>query len=67
MKIGCTQPRRVAAMSVAARVAQETAVKLGNEVGHVGIHLESFVLTGISHPTELLLSHPLFIYLFIYG
>ncbi|XP_046895351.1 pre-mRNA-splicing factor ATP-dependent RNA helicase DHX16 isoform X2 [Hypomesus transpacificus] len=34
MKIGCTQPRRVAAMSVAARVAQEAAVKLGNEVGY---------------------------------
>lgn len=32
MKLGCTQPRRVAAMSVAARVAQEMAVKLGNEV-----------------------------------
>ncbi len=32
MKIGCTQPRRVAAMSVAARVAQEMTVKLGNEV-----------------------------------
>ncbi len=30
--VGCTQPRRVAAMSVAARVAQEMAVKLGNEV-----------------------------------
>ncbi|XP_059495395.1 pre-mRNA-splicing factor ATP-dependent RNA helicase DHX16 isoform X2 [Stegostoma tigrinum] len=34
MKIGCTQPRRVAAMSVAARVAQEIGVKLGNEVGY---------------------------------
>ncbi|XP_077064089.1 pre-mRNA-splicing factor ATP-dependent RNA helicase DHX16 [Siphateles boraxobius] len=34
MKIGCTQPRRVAAMSVAARVAQEMNVKLGNEVGY---------------------------------
>ncbi|KAG9472399.1 hypothetical protein GDO78_019824 [Eleutherodactylus coqui] len=34
MKIGCTQPRRVAAMSVASRVAQEMAVKLGNEVGY---------------------------------
>lgn len=33
-KIGCTQPRRVAAMSVAARVAQELGVKLGNEVGY---------------------------------
>lgn len=33
-KIGCTQPRRVAAMSVAKRVADEMAVKLGNEVGY---------------------------------
>ena len=33
-KIGCTQPRRVAAMSVAARVAQEMGVKLGCEVGY---------------------------------
>ncbi|KAI1501929.1 P-loop containing nucleoside triphosphate hydrolase protein [Biscogniauxia marginata] len=33
-KIGCTQPRRVAAMSVAARVAEEMGVKVGNEVGY---------------------------------
>ncbi|KAG6410252.1 hypothetical protein SASPL_128305 [Salvia splendens] len=33
-KIGCTQPRRVAAMSVAARVSQELGVKLGHEVGY---------------------------------
>lgn len=33
-KIGCTQPRRVAAMSVASRVAQEMGKKLGNEVGY---------------------------------
>ncbi|OUZ99232.1 Helicase [Macleaya cordata] len=33
-KIGCTQPRRVAAMSVAARVSQEMGVKLGLEVGY---------------------------------
>jgi len=33
-KVGCTQPRRVAAMSVAARVAEEMGVKLGNEVGY---------------------------------
>ena len=33
-KIGCTQPRRVAAMSVSARVAEELGVKLGNEVGY---------------------------------
>ncbi|CAL5201828.1 unnamed protein product [Lathyrus oleraceus] len=32
--IACTQPRRVAAMSVSARVAQELGVKLGHEVGY---------------------------------
>jgi len=30
--IACTQPRRIAATSVAARVADETGVKLGDEV-----------------------------------
>jgi pre-mRNA-splicing factor ATP-dependent RNA helicase DHX16 len=34
MKIGCTQPRRVAAMSVAARVAEEMGTPLGREVGY---------------------------------
>ena len=34
MKIGCTQPRRVAAMSVAARVADEMGTKVGYEVGY---------------------------------
>eukprot|EP00051_Salpingoeca_urceolata_P001944 m.45412 g.45412 ORF g.45412 m.45412 type:complete len:1050 (+) comp11779_c0_seq1:360-3509(+) len=33
-KIGCTQPRRVAAMSVAARVSEERGSKLGYEVGY---------------------------------
>ncbi|CAJ1330051.1 unnamed protein product, partial [Effrenium voratum] len=33
-KIGCTQPRRVAAMSVAARVATEYGCKVGHEVGY---------------------------------
>lgn len=33
-RIGCTQPRRVAAMSVAARVSYEMGTKLGNEVGY---------------------------------
>lgn len=33
-KIGVTQPRRVAAMSVAARVSQEMGTKLGYEVGY---------------------------------
>ncbi|KAF2147116.1 uncharacterized protein K452DRAFT_323318 [Aplosporella prunicola CBS 121167] len=32
--VACTQPRRVAAMSVAARVAEEMGVKLGKEVGY---------------------------------
>jgi pre-mRNA-splicing factor ATP-dependent RNA helicase DHX16 len=34
LKVGCTQPRRVAAMSVAARVADEMGVRLGQEVGY---------------------------------
>lgn len=33
-RVACTQPRRVAAMSVAARVAHEMNVKLGSEVGY---------------------------------
>lgn len=32
--IGCTQPRRVAAMSVAKRVAEEVGCQLGDEVGY---------------------------------
>lgn len=34
LMVGCTQPRRVAAMSVATRVAEEMGVKVGNEVGY---------------------------------
>jgi ATP-dependent RNA helicase DHX8/PRP22 len=33
-KIGCTQPRRVAATSVAKRVAEEVGCRLGEEVGY---------------------------------
>jgi hypothetical protein len=32
--VGCTQPRRVAAMSVAKRVSEEMGVELGREVGY---------------------------------
>lgn len=32
--IGCTQPRRVAAVSVAKRVSEEMKVVLGDEVGY---------------------------------
>lgn len=32
--IGCTQPRRVAAMSIAKRVSDEMHVSLGDEVGY---------------------------------
>lgn len=36
--IGCTQPRRVAAMSVAKRVSEEMGGNLGEEVsGHEGV------------------------------
>jgi len=34
-RIGCTQPRRVAAMSVAKRVSEEFGCRLGQEVGYV--------------------------------
>ena len=33
-QIGCTQPRRIAATSVAARVAQELGSQLGDDVGY---------------------------------
>ena len=39
--IGCTQPRRVAAMSVARRVAEEMDVEFGQEVGY-SIRFEDF-------------------------
>ena len=38
-KIGCTQPRRVAAMSVAKRVSEEFGCRLGQEVRHNPLHV----------------------------
>ncbi|EZG67536.1 RNA helicase [Gregarina niphandrodes] len=51
--IGCTQPRRVAAMSVAARVADEMEVKLGRDVGYI-IRFENMTSDGtkISYLTD---------------
>ena len=40
-KVACTQPRRVAAMSVAKRVSEEMGVRLGQEVGYQ-IRFEDF-------------------------
>lgn len=41
MMVACTQPRRVAAMSVAKRVAEEMDVELGKQVGY-SIRFEDF-------------------------
>ncbi|GEQ71104.1 hypothetical protein JCM33374_g4785 [Metschnikowia sp. JCM 33374] len=52
--IGCTQPRRVAAMSVAKRVSEEMGVKLGDDVGYT-IRFEdktSHTKTRIKYMTE---------------
>jgi pre-mRNA-splicing factor ATP-dependent RNA helicase DHX15/PRP43 len=45
----CTQPRRVAATSIAARVAEEMDVTLGEEVGY------SIRFEDVSHPTKTVL------------
>lgn len=46
--VGCTQPRRVAAMSVAKRVSEEMEVELGKEVGY-SIRFEDVT----SHSTKI--------------
>lgn len=46
-KIGCTQPRRVAAMSVAKRVAEEVGCRLGEEVNPFSLFMQ--LLTGSIH------------------
>ena len=45
--IGCTQPRRVAAMSVAKRVSEECACQLGKEVGYT-IRFEDCSTRGVT-------------------
>ena len=45
--VGCTQPRRVAAMSVAKRVAEEMDVELGAEVGYA-IRFEDCTAKGVT-------------------
>ena len=47
-KIGCTQPRRVAAMSVAKRVAEEVGCRLGEEVCLHPYTMTAFDLLSIS-------------------
>lgn len=45
--IACTQPRRIAAQTVAARVAEEMHVKLGEEVGY-SIRFEDMTTSGLT-------------------
>lgn len=42
--VGCTQPRRVAAMSVAKRVSEEIGTSLGEEVRQLLLHLSTFTI-----------------------
>lgn len=51
--IGCTQPRRVAAMSVAKRVAEEMGVEVGQEVGYaIRFEDETSEATEIKYMTD---------------
>ncbi|CAD7701368.1 unnamed protein product [Ostreobium quekettii] len=45
--VGCTQPRRVAAMAVAGRVAEEMGCRLGDEVGY-SIRFEDVSTPGVT-------------------
>ena len=42
--LGCTQPRRVAAMSVAKRVSEEFGCRLGQEVQYMKVHVYSTLI-----------------------
>lgn len=51
--IGCTQPRRVAATSVAKRVAEEMGCRLGDEVGYtIRFEDKSSAMTRIKYMTD---------------
>ncbi len=54
-KIGCTQPRRVAAMSVAKRVSEEFGCRLGQEVGLQYVYLAS-ICTVVCTPAIVCIS-----------
>lgn len=58
--IGCTQPRRVAAMSVAKRVSEEAKCELGEEVGYA-IRFEDCTSPKTKIKCELFIA-PFFIY-----
>lgn len=53
-KIGCTQPRRVAAMSVAKRVSEEYGCRLGQEVNDPLIQDNKFLLSAFHPPVEFI-------------
>ena len=63
-KIGCTQPRRVAAMSVAARVATEMNIKLGVMILFIPLFPSPFLFSppffSTLFPYPLLFSAPFF-------
>ncbi|KAM6534736.1 DEAH-box ATP-dependent RNA helicase prp43 [Fusarium falciforme] len=56
LKIACTHPRRIAALSVARRVAEEMAVPLGEEVGyHVRFEAKMSKKTRLAYMTDEML------------
>ncbi|EHK99140.1 putative Pre-mRNA-splicing factor ATP-dependent RNA helicase prp22 [Glarea lozoyensis 74030] len=56
--IGCTQPRRVAAMSVAKRVSEEVGCQLGQEVGYtIRFEDNTSPATKIKYMTDGMLQH----------
>jgi hypothetical protein len=50
-RIMCTQPRRISAVSVAERIAQERAEQIGDNIGYT-IRLDTKYVTAL-HPQQL--------------